>query len=180
MLVSKEQIAKDIINLANSQVGVREVGFNSGKEVESYQKAVDNKAMREAWCMAFVQWVIKKVCAQYGIKTVLYPSENCQQVYIHTMPRYQSSVPVVGGAFIHQSRTVSYKGHTGIVTGKARAGVFPATEGNTNKAGSSEGDGVYKKYRYTAGNATKRMRGYIDIPQMIYDEIQKNQAGEKN
>jgi len=175
-MVTKAEIQNAMIAVALSQVGVREHGFNKGKEVEEYQKVVDGKAKQEAWCMAFVQWVTKRVCNQYGIESVLFKSENCQQVYIHTPAKYQSSAPVIGGCFIQQSRTESHKGHTGIIRTGSVAGVFRSIEGNTNSAGSSEGDGVYTKYRYSAGNPSRRMRGHIDIVAMIFDALQNHQA----
>ena len=175
-MITKEQIIKDLIAVANSQIGVREHGFNKGKEVEEYQKAVDGKAQQEAWCMCFVQWVTMRVCKGYGIKSPLYASESTQSVYNHTLAKYLSSFPDAGFVFIQQNRNDAGKGHTGFCKGKSIAGVFPSTEGNTDGSGGSEGDGVYAKYRYTAGNATKKMRGFINLPQMIYDAIQTDQT----
>jgi len=123
-------------------------------------------------CMAFMQFVVGQVCTHYGIQNVLYPSELCQSVYNKAPRLYKLSSPVPGAVFIHQSRTSAWRGHTGLCTGTSTAGVFPAIEGNTNGAGSSDGDGVYKKYRFTKGNAFSKMRGFIDVPSMIQDAIE--------
>lgn len=170
-------IANTLVWEARKYVGVREVGDpNHGPEVELFQKFVDGKAHGESWCMSFVQFVVGEVCRQYGVKTPLYPSELCQSVYNNAAGRYLRKEPGAGYVFIHQNRRVPYKGHTGICTGAGRVGIFQTIEGNTNGAGSSDGDGVYEKWRYTKGNVVNRMRGFIDVPLMIYDIVNKNIA----
>lgn len=170
---TRREIANRIIAEATKYIGVREIGGpNQGPEVELFQSFVDGKAQGESWCMAFVQFVVGEVCKYYGVKTPLHSSELCQSVYNNTGLAYRSSSPGAGYVFIHQNRKVSYKGHTGVCTGEARVGIFKTIEGNTNGAGSSDGDGVYSKWRYTKGNASNKVRGFIDVPRMIQDAIE--------
>lgn len=170
---SIKEIENRIIATASIYVGVREVGgFNKGPDVEMFQKFVDGKAEGESWCMSFVQFVVGQVCKHYGIQTVLYPSENCQQVYTGALSFHRATIPGPGFVFIQQSRKTAWKGHTGICTGGSVGGVFPSIEGNTNGAGAREGDGVYKKYRYTMGNTSSKMRGFLNVPRMIQDAIE--------
>lgn len=170
---SRHEIANRLIAEATKYVGVREVGGpNKGPDVEMFQRYTDGKAVGESWCMAFMRYVVGQVCSHYGIQNVLYPSELCQSVYNKAPRLYKLSSPVPGAVFIHQSRTSAWRGHTGLCTGTSTAGVFPSIEGNTNGAGSSDGDGVYKKYRFTKGNAFSKMRGFIDVPSMIQDAIE--------
>lgn len=170
---SRQEIANRLIAEATKYVGVREIGGpNKGPEVELFQKYTDGKAVGESWCMAFMQFVVGHVCEHYGINNVLYPSELCQSVFNAAPRPYRLASPEPGAVFIHQSRTSAWRGHTGLCLASAKAGVFPAIEGNTNVQGSREGDGVYKKYRFTKGNAFSKMRGFIDVPTMIQDAVE--------
>ena len=45
---------------ANHWIGVIEEGENSGQLIQIFQRAVDNQANTESWCMAFVQYCIKR------------------------------------------------------------------------------------------------------------------------
>lgn len=173
-----EEIAARIVGEATKFVGVREFGYNKGPEVELFQKFTDGRASGEAWCMAFVQYITGQVCKHYGLKakSVLYASENCQKVYEMCLRKYRTDAPGKGFIFIQQQRKVKWRGHTGFCKGKSTAGIFPSIEGNTNKAGSTEGDGVYEKHRYTAGNLVCTMRGFIDLPLMIQDAIKAQVA----
>ncbi len=170
----KTNIAQELILMAKSQVGVRENGFNKGKMVEEFQKVVDGKAQSEAWCMAFMQWVIKKVCDQHGIKNPMYQSEHCYTVWNGTPEKYRLSKPKAGSIMIQVTKTKGKtNGHTGIVTGGISGDNFSTVEGNTNGAGSSEGDGVYNKTRSIHGSSSMNVKGFIDIEQMILDKLGK-------
>ena len=166
-------IASMLISRANSQVGVRESGGNNkGKEVEEFQKVVDGKAQGEAWCMAFMQWVSKKTCDQLNVKNPLYPTEHCYTLWNNTPEKYRLSKPKKGAVMIQVTRTKGkYNGHTGICSGGLHADGknFSTIEGNTNGAGSSEGNGVYKKTRSIDGTSSMTVKGFVDLPRMIED-----------
>ena len=171
--VPPNDIASMLISRANSQVGVRESGDNNkGKEVEEFQKVVDGKAQGEAWCMAFMQWVSKKTCDQLNVKNPLYPTEHCYTLWNNTPEKYRLSKPKKGAVMIQVTKTKGkYNGHTGICTGGFHADGknFSTIEGNTNGAGSSEGDGVYKKTRSIDGSSSMTVKGFVDLPRMIED-----------
>lgn len=158
-----------LITEAMKWVGIREHGgANKGNEVEMFQKAVDGKAQGEPWCLAFVQFVVGQVCKNYDILNPLVRTEHCQTLYNRTDKRYLRKDPERGFIFILKSKTSS-SGHTGFCLNRGSA--FETVEGNTNASGSREGDGVYVKTRVVAGTPTMDMRGFIDVPAMIYDRI---------
>lgn len=165
-----EEVQGLVIVEAKKYLGVREHGYNSGPEVEMFQKAVDGKATQESWCMAYVQYCIKKVCAQVGIKEPLYSSEGCLDVWNHTADAYKNHVGGPGQIVIFQHGDTIH-GHTGICEDAGKIYIH-TIEGNTNSAGSREGDGVYEKVRTLAGSPSLKTKGFIDVSQMIYDSLQ--------
>ena len=135
----------DVKSIYDSQVGIRELtGHNDGKAVEMYLHAV-NLGKGNPWCAAFVKWNYD----QAGIKTTI----NGMALSVHRPGHFVyfkgnfTSEPVPGDAFTLYFPSLGRIGHTGFYDGRINTSVFKTVEGNTNQAGSREGDGVYRKYR---------------------------------
>jgi hypothetical protein len=152
-------------------VGVKEIGGqNKGPVVERFQKAVDGIAMGEPWCVSFVYYVANEVCRYYQVSNPLFKSEHCQTFYEYTPDKYKRRNPDPGTIFIKKNR-MNMKGHAGINTLRG------TIEGNTNDGDSREGDGVYEKDNPLTDSETMFVRGHVDLPQMIFDEIKKKPRG---
>lgn len=131
----------------NGQIGVRELtGNNDGNQVQAYLKYV---ALQKGnpWCAAFVCWVL-------GQNNVLNPKSGyCPTLFIKKKQVWQrdgktSSTPLPGdvfGIYFPEKKRIAHVGFVDSWTNKT----VTTVEGNTNKAGSREGDGVYKKIRLT-------------------------------
>lgn len=141
-----------------SQVGVREAtGKNDGKQVELYLKSV-GLSKGYAWCAAFVKWCFD----QCGIKTTI----NAMALSTHSKHRFvffngkKLNEPRAGDVFTLYYPSLKRIGHTGFFHEQINPKVFKTIEGNTNSAGSREGDGVYIKYR--SYNATYSINRWIN------------------
>jgi uncharacterized protein (TIGR02594 family) len=155
---------------ASRWVGVTEKGGeNRGQVVEMFQKAYDNLAQGEPWCMAFVQFCLKNTEAMYlatfgkqDAPSKLFATEHCLTCWAKTPPECRLSQPEVGAVVIwRHGQTAS--GHTGIVTAVDGNGGFSTIEGNTG-AGVGvvrEGDGVFRRERTMAGAGDMRVVGFL-------------------
>lgn len=128
--------ADAIITIAASQIGVRELtGKNDGVEVTKYLNSVGlDKGY--AWCAAFVSWVHDQAGVT-GAKSAWSPS---------WLPRdrlVKNAKP--GDVFGIYFRSKNRIAHVGII--EVPGATTITIEGNTNEAGSREGDGVYRKRR---------------------------------
>jgi hypothetical protein len=172
-----------LVYAAEACVGEIEHGAdNHGTFVELCQKTVDNIASGESWCMGFVQSMIAYVETKLSIQSPLASSENCLQVWELT-PESQivENIPKKGAIIIWRhadnstkksinpettKRKFKYagKGHTGFVIEydfDNSVKTMTTVEGNTNKLGSSNGDGVFKK---TNRNKTKEKgKDYLEV-----------------
>jgi len=129
----------------HSQVGVREAtGKNDGKQVEAYLKSV-KLGKGYAWCAAYVKWVFD----QCGIPTTI----NAMALSAHRPGHLVYSKgkklkePKAGDVFTLYYAHLKRIGHTGFFDKEVNSKIYRTVEGNTNAAGSREGDGVYVKYR---------------------------------
>lgn len=130
-----------------SQLHVREAtGHNDGSSVECYLKdaGLDKGS---PWCAAFVYWCYHQV----GIRPIIaYPalaSAYFTDSYnIYKRNAYKRCSPNKGdliGIYFKEKGRIA---HIGFYDGED-GDYYITIEGNTNQAGSREGDGVYKKYR---------------------------------
>lgn len=139
---------------ALSQEGVRETARNRGPEVDGYLRRVGlDPAHAYSWCAAFIYWSYDEGAKTIGVAN---PCIKTAGVLDHWAKAPAAARVYAEDAFNDPSliRPGSVfivdhgagKGHTGIVT-RVVDGQIGTIEGNTNQAGSREGDGVYQKLR---------------------------------
>ncbi len=130
-----------------SQVGVRETtGNNDGTEVEAYLKST-GLGKGYAWCASFVTWchIESDIEAVKSAWSPAWFADTSKIVYrkswINT--NYTSQPGQVFGLYFNSKKRVA---HVGFIYYEDSDNYY-TIEGNTNTAGSREGDGVYKKIR---------------------------------
>lgn len=157
-----------------------EGGMNRGKRVEEYQKMVGLRP-GDPWCAAFVAWCVAKSrqadtaptwCSGSAITTWHKGSKRAglDASTMPTFPDYKSKVKP-GWVWVRAKdakgatdacRGLWVQGHCGIVVGVDNVG-FYTVEGNTNAAGSRDGDGVYRKlHRWSDAAQIARTVGWFD------------------
>jgi hypothetical protein len=159
--------AAEVLKIAAAEVGVRESGgANRGPRVDEYLRAVGLDPTRGAyaWCASFVYFCFARAATALGLANPCVKTAAClthwerAPAWARILAADVTANPGVirpGAIFIVDHG--KGKGHTGIVE-RATASAIHTIEGNTNAAGSREGDGVYRKIRtLVAINA-----GFID------------------
>lgn len=155
-----------------SQIGIREQGHNSGKEIEKYLSYVKLRK-GDPWCAAFVCWVLGEAGLENprsGWSPDLFPAGR-----IIWRRQQTTAADLKAGALSYGNGPGNRKPESGDVFGLffpekgriAHAGFVDewdeswliTVEGNTNASGSREGDGVYRKRRLQ--NSIYRVSGYI-------------------
>ena len=128
-----------------SQIGVREAtGKNDGKQVEAYLKSV-KLGKGYPWCAAFVHWCF----VQCGIKTTINAMalSSHRPGHIIYFKGTKIQTPQAGDVFTLYYPKLKRIGHTGFFDKQINSKIYRSVEGNTNAAGSREGDGMYINYR---------------------------------
>ena len=130
-----------MVKVAGDEVGVREVGGrNRGPRVEEYQLE-NGGIIGESWCADFVCYVLRR---SNGLQ--FRHSRRALGLWEQN-PGARRGEPRPGFVFVIDHG--GGLGHCGFVT-QVGGGDFDTIEGNTNEAGSREGDGVYRKTRRIA------------------------------
>ncbi|MCY1527801.1 hypothetical protein D9M68_628840 [compost metagenome] len=139
-----DKLRQEIQRTYTNQIGVRELtGRNDGKEVETYLSYVWLKK-GQPWCAAFVSWSF----GQNGVRSAR--SGGCVQLMEQGRTIYRAGKaienPKKADVFFIYFAEKGRVAHTGFIDKWSDEWV-DAVEGNTNQAGSREGDGVYRKKR---------------------------------
>lgn len=128
----------------DSQVGVRELtGKNDGAEVKTYLAAA-GIYVPAPWCAAFVKWCFDS-CGVATTSNAWSPSWFPANRVILSAGK-MTATPKAGDVFGLYYANLKRIGHVGFVD-EWGAEMVLTVEGNTNGAGSREGDGVYRKRR---------------------------------
>lgn len=140
-----------------SYIGVREAtGKNDGQEVELFLKSV-GLGKGYPWCAAFVKHCLLEanVPGVDKINGMALSCENKNRMIFKS--RQMFGEPKPGDVFTLYYAHLKRIGHTGFHHRRVNSSVYESVEGNTNAAGSREGDGVYKKKRsYNATHSISR------------------------
>jgi hypothetical protein len=131
----------------NSQIGIRELtGNNDGKSVEAYLTYC-NLSKGNPWCAAFVCWTLGQNQIQ-NPRSGFCPNLFLKKHIVWKRDRKINRTPLysdVFGLYFAEKKRIA---HVGFIE-KWTAQTVTTVEGNTNEAGSREGDGVYRKIRLT-------------------------------
>jgi hypothetical protein len=126
-----------LLRIAKNELGTREAsGQNDGPKVAAYLHYVSFR-QGNPWCAAFVSWVF----GQAG-----YPAPRTAwspALFPESKRRKKIAPAMVFGIYFNNLKRIA---HCGLVEGQDGDWLL-TIEGNTNMAGSREGDGVYRKRR---------------------------------
>lgn len=187
--LNADAVRNKIKKIYTAEIGVREkTGKNDGERVEEYL-AITQLGKGYAWCAAFVSWVFSEACfpeprtpwspALFPNKRVIWErgkavesadnldyrsidlkskliSSKADHLSYHTRSLIPKPADVFGIYFANLKRIA----HVGFVDEWGDKHVI-TVEGNTNEAGSAEGDGVYRKRRPIA--SIYQVANWIDL-----------------
>jgi hypothetical protein len=181
--MTEQTPAEKLIEVAKAEDAkrVREVGgMNRGPDVEKYQKTV-GLSPGSPWCAAFVAYCVKEAkgltvaplwCSgsaitqwHRGTRRML-PEGFTTPEKVDFQTKVRPGMVWVrakdGAGAVSARKGTWVQGHTGIVTSVDDEG-FHTVEGNTNGAGSREGDGVYSKlHKWSYSTDIVRTVGWFD------------------
>lgn len=153
------ELARRIVEIADAEVGVREVPRNSnrGPRVEEYQRATWLNGTGWPWCAAFICWLVKEMEKDFDL-----PFARPQTAGAWDFERWARDEDVKlfkPRAGIRAGDIVVFSfSHIGLAAEDESEGKVVTIEGNTDSSGSREGGGVYRKVR-----ATSLVRSHIRL-----------------
>ena len=154
---AKPRIAK-LVEIAERELGKKETRNNVGPKVRQYQAATNLDPGAWPWCAAFCAWTIEQWLADpenvrwLALKSTTPAKWRPKTALAYGFIKWAEARPATctilpDSAEPQPGDFVCYDfSHIGIVK-RSLGDRFEAIEGNTNGAGSRDGDGVYLKVR---------------------------------
>lgn len=168
-------LQKDIVNIASSYIDKKEKPFNSGFYDAEFDKEMRDNGFTngDAWCALFVKLVYKKAFALHDNNMLIAIDELFSKSAVKTFNSLSKSklfektqTPIPGALVFWQTYKDGkpyWTGHCAIFTDFSNGKVI-TIDGNSNDAGSRNGDRVVKKARpinYFTENGL-RLLGFIN------------------
>lgn len=157
---SAEAVRLAVQETYTAEIGVTEdLGPNDGVRIRQYREAVSQFDYPVSWCAIFVMYVYHVNDVDYKPANEWVPTwSNRNVVYakgksmeVSKGERFFAPTPQTGDVFTLFYASLKRDGHIGFVDKWSSTGDYVITvEGNTNIAGSRDGDGVYRKRRLKA------------------------------
>lgn len=170
--ITRAYIAEHILSVIQKDVDnrLRETdGKNRSPRIDSFNRRV-GAPLGTPYCAAGGWCAIDDACKLLGLKNPVPKTAASQAMFTNVPVKYRKQIGArPGDGAIFTNRNDSSHGHYTTVSG-AQVGIkFPTLEYNTDGSGGRDGDGAYAKTRTTAGDPSKKFRGFVDIPQWILD-----------
>jgi hypothetical protein len=136
-------IAQRTLEIAATQIGVREHGRNRGPEIDGYCRDIGHDPTKaDPWCAIFVCAMVKRACDDLGVPVPIHLTAGVFTLDEQAPRQLRVGNPVAGSIFILNGHK-----HTGFVATVFPNGNCQTIEGNTDPNGGAEGDGVYRRTR---------------------------------
>lgn len=164
-----------VVDIANSYIGQFEISGNQGFKNPKFEKklAADGWKLGEAWCCYFQEMIFEEAYPKHEAELDRLFSASCTE----TLKNFKkagyeiSTIPVLGALMIMQKYNNGephWSGHAGIVTQVLAVADWTSVEGNTNAAGSREGNSVQPKTRSLMYYPTGlRVAGFVKIHEKL-------------
>lgn len=162
-------LTQQIIIEAHKHIGVKESAHNSGPEIDKWLARV-HCAPGAPWCAAFAWCMLDDACAALGMPNPLFPTAGVFTLIGRArVARAWSAEPGPGFIFAIDhgiGPDGQHLGHCGIVC-EVEAMHLVTIEGNTNEAGSREGNAVVLKTR----RIEEPTLGYLDPGLLLVGQV---------
>ncbi|WP_080057166.1 CHAP domain-containing protein [Spirosoma aerolatum] len=171
-LAQNTSLIPKVVEVAKRFIGEKETGNNAGFADLAFQKEMQTSGFMRgmSWCALFVETVFRIALLEEKRPALWKNIENLFSASaIETLTRFKEKgytvrqTPQVGDLAIWRHGP-GPAGHIGIVVdaGNQKLKTFTTIEGNTNLAGSREGDGVFLKTR-TYGSPISNKPGTFNL-----------------
>lgn len=136
---------------------IREHGGNNHGEVVEKLLRKAGGSPGQPWCAAFCDALYEAACKAFGVQPDINIGLSVSQLAQRAkeLGRYHEDENLArpGDLLLIKGGPTGYQ-HVGVVISFVNPqGIIASIEGNTNSAGSADGDGVYRKKRTAAGLA---------------------------
>lgn len=161
LVASPNLLIESAVGFAVSQLGVHEQGGNNaGPEVDLYLASVGLEP-GASWCAAFVFYCFRQASQQLGAPNPCPKTGGALKLWKFADSHFHAVTPARGRVFVMDHG--QGLGHVGFVEAVRDDGSIDSVEGNTNAAGSRNGDRVARHAWDPRAGDRGTLVGYLDF-----------------
>jgi len=160
-IISVADLMDGAASEAEARIGIKETAPNSGPDVDLFLAAV-GLPPGQSWCAALVHFCYRVASAKLSTVNPCPRTGGCLRMWALAEPQWKTNVARRGAIYVldHQHGL----GHVGIVTEVDAAGnVVSEISGNTNAAGSREGNCIAQHFGPPEKSHRGTLMGFLDF-----------------
>lgn len=162
-LITGGDLVEGALLIAVSYLGTKETGPNTGPDVDLFLASV-GLSPGHPWCAAFLFYCYMRAAAKLGIVNPCPRTAGALKMWRLSDPECRTQEPARGRIFVLDTGAPGGHGHVGLVETVRPNGTIDSIEGNTNAAGSREGNAVARKLWWNPSLSGRgALVGYIDL-----------------
>ncbi len=142
------RLTNQVVTEAHRYIGTKETSRNSGPHIDNWLRRVQSEPGK-AWCAAFAWCMLDDAIHALGLRNYLPPTAGVHKLF-ERAHQHHCWWTEPGPGMIFGIDHGGGLGHCGIVIEVEGDGTLATIEGNTNEAGSREGNAVAVKTRKVA------------------------------
>lgn len=160
-----------LLTAARATLGIRETTRNSGPEIDAWLQYV-HATPGDPWCAAYVAAVHRMAAVECDLPNPCPRTAGALRLWDLTLPECRRELPAPGDVFVLDTGAPGGAGHAGIVEAVNPAGdTLTTIEGNSNEAGSREGDAVVRHTWRPRDGKRGRVVGYLQMISAVIPDI---------
>lgn len=155
-----------LLDAARDTVGTRETSTNSGPEIDQWLEYV-YQPPGKPWCQAWVCSMHRIAAVHCDVPNPCPRTAGALRLWELADRRARVEHPFPGCVFVLDTGERGGAGHVGIVEATAPNGTITTIEGNTNEAGSREGNAVARHTWIPKNGARGVLIGYLNLSELV-------------
>lgn len=161
-LITGGDLVEGALSIAISYLGTKETGPNTGPDVDLFLASVGLNP-GHPWCAAFLHYVFMVASARLGLVNPCPRTAGALKMWRYADPQCRTQEAARGRIFVLDTGTPGGAGHVGIVERADPDGTILSVEGNSNEAGSREGNAVVRKEWLPADGKRGKLIGFVNL-----------------
>lgn len=167
----RSEFVRELLDAASAAVGTVETTRNSGPEIDAWLAYVHAEP-GDPWCAAFVCWMHRIAAVSCDVIQPCPRTAGALSMYAKAPEECRVDLPAPGDVFVLDVGEAGGAGHVGIVEVVSPSGeTITSCEGNTNAAGSREGNCVARHTWVPRSGKRGRLVGYLRFSMLLPDDV---------
>jgi hypothetical protein len=167
--MTRSDFVRELLDAARMSLGTTETTRNSGPEIDAWLKYAHSEPGKP-WCAAWVVFMHRIAAVSCDVVSPCPRTAGSLDLWAKAPDECKTDLPAPGDVFILDTGYPGGAGHCGIVETCSPGGdILETIEGNTNAAGSREGNCVARQKWQPRTGKRGKLVGYLSFANLVVE-----------